>query len=745
MNRVLGIGTASRFDVGIGQVQAESCGGPALEDELQSRTRLGVESDLSRSVSVMVRYPSASNGRIFNGKTAASSVKVTASESCFHKEPTMFRLGIALCLMLACTVYSQGRQNQHQLEPVSPSSWAKLADTDTIILADFADSTDDRHLEGALRQALRTALEESPYLDLHSDAAMAAVLGRTSYSENTALTSGVAREVCQRAGGKAYVTAVLSRQKPGALFTIELKAVDCVSSETMAHEQLTAASIEAVIDALGRAAAKLRTDLGESIESVKRFNTPLSQATSSSVAALNAWSLGVKALQEKGAAAAVPLLSTAVKFDSHFATATYDLGVAYRNAGEEGRARDLFTRAFALRRRASTRKRFAITSQYYSFVTVDYDRAVESFRAWIQSYPRDEKAVSNLGSLYGDVCRYKEAIAQFEEARRMNPNDFIPHENLMEILTATGEFDKARAAYQEMTRMGLDDDSPHIYLYSIAFLQHNPREMAEQTAWFDGKSELQHEILSEEADAAAYSGHLARARELTEQALRSALKADNKEQAASWLLNSAWREDLFGNPKLAHDQAVRALAMAPNSREGEAMAAIIFARTEDIPRAEVAIRHIEKQYPHHSVMQSYWLPCIRAQVALKRKDASAALKELATAAPLDTLYPQVFYYSHMPSVVLRAEAYLLLGQPVRATNEWQTVLNNPGIVQLSATSPISKLQLARAYALQSQPDNPSDLSKARFAYQDFLTLWKNADANIPVLEEARAAFTRLKQ
>jgi len=361
----------------------------------------------------------------------------------------------------------------------------------------------------------------------------------------------------------------------------------------------------------------------------------------------------------------------------------------------------LFSRAFAHREHASTRRRLAIAAQYQAFVTVDEKHAVEAFSAWIGEYPRDYKAVSNLGSFYGDICRYPEAIVQFERARQMNPTEVVAHEDLMEMLTAVGEFQKAREVYRDIVRLKLDDDSPHLYLYVIAALENNSAEMAEQAAWFADKKELRHEILSEQADAAAYAGSLERARELTGQAVASARDAGNLEQAAAWLLNSAWREDLAGNPQLAHDQALQALSIAPASREGEATAAMVLARTGDRPRAEALIANLEQRYPDHSVMQSYWLPTIRAQLALKQGDSSTALRELTRAVPLDLLYPQIFFYSHMPSVVLRAEAYQRSGDAARAAEQWRIILRNPGITQLSATAPYARVQLAGASGARS--------------------------------------------
>ena len=483
--------------------------------------------------------------------------------------------------------------------------------------------------------------------------------------------------------------------------------------------------------------------LGEPAESVGKFSTPLPQATTTSFEALRAWSAGIRARLEKDEVAAIPFLESAAKLDPNFASAIFGLGLSYRNSGQEARAREFIPKAFALRERASARDKFNIAGLYYSFVTVEYDKAVETYRQWIKAYPRDERPVSNLGSFYGDVCEYEKAIAQFIEARQMNPRNAIVHEDLIEILTATGQFGKAHEAYQEMRRMNLDTDAVHVFMYSAAALEHDAKEMAGEAAWFEDKPQFQHELLSEEADAQAYAGHLVRAREITSQAVQSALRTDNNEQAAGWQLNSAWREDLFGNTQEAHEQTIRALTIAPDSREDEAVAAILLARTGDVAKASAIEKDLEKRYPVHTVMQSYWLPCIRAQIALADKQPASALQELQKARPYDLLFPQVTYYSHMPSVVLRAEAYSALGQHAAARKEWERIFKQPGIVQLSATAPIARLQVARA-AIRAETDDSSTRAKVRTSYQDFLSLWKDADPNVPIVKEARSEFAKLK-
>jgi tetratricopeptide (TPR) repeat protein len=617
---------------------------------------------------------------------------------------------------------------------VAASSATTVNASDTVMLADLAD-TSGAALRRGLREALRAALDESPYLNLVPDAAIEAVRRDNSAS----VTAQELERLCQTVRSRVYITGTLTAGEDAA-FRGHLDAIDCGSRASLAHEEFTAEKAD-LVDALGSAAARMRLDLGEPRESVQRSSTALSKSTSASLEALDAWSSALALWRREGAAVALPLLQKAIDADPAFTTATYDLGLAYRNSGQEERARELFTRAFAAREHASTRKRLNIAAQYHAFVTVDEPRAVESFRAWIRMYPRDYKAVSNLGSFYGDICRYGEAIAQFELARRMNPSDVVAHEDLMEMLTATGEFNEARAVYRDILRLNLDDDSPHLYLYVIATLENNSAEMAAQSAWFEGKKDLQHEILSEEADAAAASGHLTRARALTERAVGSARDAGDVEQAASRLLNAAWREELFGNEELARGGALRALTIAPASREGEATAAIILARAGDNVRAKSLLADLEKRYPDHSVMQWYWLPTIRAQIALQRHDTSTALAELHQTARLDLLYPQVFFYSLMPSVVLRAEAYMLRGEPGRAAAQWRTILQNPGIAQLSATVPFARLQLARSYAASSRGRSPD--SQAARAYQDFLRRWDAADPGIPVLTQARAEFAQL--
>ncbi|MBV9623112.1 MAG: tetratricopeptide repeat protein [Acidobacteria bacterium] len=625
-------------------------------------------------------------------------------------------------------------------------SSATLTDKDTILMGQFANHTGDTVFRGTLEQPLRTALEESPFLSIVADNRISAALKEMGERADAPLTPAVIRRVCQRTHSKAYINGSIARER-GEL-QIVLRATACESGQPLSEVKAATQSKDKVIDVLGASVAKLRIQLGEPLDSVRAFSTPLSRATSSSYDALKAWAAALKIQQEsadlaEGSQAALPLLEQAVKLDSNFASALFTIGLIYRDALEETRARDYLIRAFRLTDRASVRERFRNAGMYYSFVVVDDKKAVETYQKWIELYPRDERPVSNLGSFYGDVCRYEEAIAQFRQARRMNPHNVIYHEDLIEILTAVGSFEEARQAYQEMLRMKLDDDAPHVFLYSIAVLEQDIQQMATQAAWFKGKPQLEHEILSEQADAEGYTGHLTRARELTRRAVEAGLRADNKEQAAAWQLNSAWREELFGNLEAAREEIAYALEIAPDSREEGAVAAVLLARAGDISKAEAIAKDLERRYPVHAVVQSYWLPSIRAQISLAGKHPETALRQLETARPYDLLFPQVAFYSPMFSVVIRAEAYAALGQLPAARKEWNKIAQNPGIVQLSATAPISKLQLARSLALQ-QGKGASSSPEVRNAYQDFLRLWREADPEIEMFKEAQAEFAALK-
>ena len=612
----------------------------------------------------------------------------------------------------------------------------KLTEKDTIVVGDFANSTGDPVFDDALKQALSVSLRQSPFLNVLSDEKVAATLKLMTRPVNTPLTPDVARELCQRADSKAYIAGSIASL--GSQFVVGLKAVNCLNGDTLAQEQATAAGKEKVLDVLGEAAAKLRAQLGESLASVQKFDAPLGQETTPSLEALKAESIGRKIEYEKGSAAALPFYQHALDLDPNFAIALEGVGIMYGNIGQPTRGQEYLSKAFALRDRASEREKLHITSMYYMTTTGELDKAIETFREWEENYPRADIAYTNLGTVYATEGKMEQGTEQTREGLRLNPDNVIAAENLLGFLVGLGRFDEARQLYQQTMARKLDDDTLHNVLYGVEFIERNPKGMAEQAAWFEGRPELQHEILALESDTEAYAGHVGKARELTRRAEETALRSDNKESAALWQLNSAWREAAFGNLEEAKREAAAGLALAPDSRDVQQLAALVLARAGDTVRARALAQELAKRYPLHTVVQSYWLPTIQAQMALNAKDAESALAQLRNAANLEYgLTVSNANNSCLYPTYLRGEAYLAAGQEGAAA-EFQKIIDRPGIVWNCATGALAHLELGRTYALAG------DKAKARVAYQDFLTLWKDADPDIPVLKEAKAEFAKLQ-
>jgi eukaryotic-like serine/threonine-protein kinase len=612
----------------------------------------------------------------------------------------------------------------------------KLTEKDTIVVGDFANSTGDAVFDDALKQALSVSLRQSPFLNVLSDEKVAATLKLMTKPVNTPLTPSVAQELCQRADSKAYIAGSIASL--GSQFVVGLKAVNCLNGDILAQEQATAAGKEKVLDVLGEASGKLRGQLGESLASVKKFDAPLAQETTPSLEALKAASIARRVSREKGSAEALPIFQRAIELDPNFATAIEGVGIMYGNVGQPTRGQEYLNKAFALRDRASEREKLHITSMYYMASTGELDKAIETFREWQENYPRDDIAYTNLGSLEANEGKMEQGAEQMREALRLNPDNVISIGNMVGFLVSLGRYDEARKLYQETLARKMDDDTLHNVLYGEEFVEKNPKGMAEQAAWFEGRPELQHEVLALESDTEAYYGHVAKAREVTRHAVEAAVRADNKESAAVWQLFSAWREALFGNAEEAKREAAAGLALAPESRDAQQLAALVLARAGDAAKARALAQEVAKQYPLSTLVQSYWLPTIQAQINLNTKDGAGALAQLRNVAGMEygltvgnanssCLYP----------IYLRGEAYLAAGQDGAAA-EFQKIIDHPGIVWNCATGALAHLQLGRAYAAAG------DKAKARAAYQDFLTLWKDADADVPVLKEAKAEFAKLQ-
>jgi len=622
-----------------------------------------------------------------------------------------------------------------------------LTEKDTIVLGDFTNTTGDAVFDGTLKTALNVSLRQSPFLNVLSDSEVAKTLQLMARPAGTKITPEVARELCQRAGSKAYLAGSIGSL--GSEYVLELKAVNCQSGDTLAQELMTAASKEKVLGTLGEAATKLRGELGESLATVQKLNVPLFQATTSSLEALQAYSLGAKVANEKGYAAELPYNQRAIELDPNFAMGYLTVGEDYLSLGELGRASEYFTKAFQLREHASEKERLVIAADYYQTVTGELDKAAQTFQQEIESYPRADGAYANLGTVYCEQGQYEKATGITRQAVRLAPDRATDYGNLATYTLALQRFDEARQSIHEAQARGLDNAVLHNALYALAFLGADSAAMAEQQTWFAGKPE-ENMGLALASDTEAYAGHLGKARELTKRAVDSAIRADSKENGAIWQAIAAQREAAYGNPAETRQSAAEALKRAPTSQGVESEAALAFAMAGDSARAESLAQDLGKRFPLDTQMQSLWLPAIQAQLALDRKNPAAALSVSQAGSPIELgLISFVANISCLYPVYVRGEAYLAAGQGGAAAAEFQKILDHRGIVWNCWTGALAHLGVARANALQAKASQGADADAARVralaAYKDFLTLWKDADPDLRPLKEAKAEYKNLSE
>ena len=625
-----------------------------------------------------------------------------------------------------------------------------LTEKDTIVLADFANSTGDPVFDDTLKTALSVSLNQSPFLNVLAENKVASTLKLMSRPPGTKLTPEVTRELCQRAGSKAYIAGSIASL--GSEYVLGLKAVNCKSGDPLAEQQVTAASKEKVLDAVGEAASKLRTELGESLATVQKLDVPLSEATTSSLEALKAYSLGGKAQNQKGSAAGLPYHQRAIELDPNFAMGYRSVGGDYYSLGELGRASDYYTKAFQLRDHASEVEKLTIAADYYQHVTGELDKAAQTYQEERESYPR-YSAILNLGNVYSAQGQYEKAAELYRQGLRLVPDIGAPYTALGNSLLCLQRFDEARQIIEEAQARKLDNDILHAALYALAFFGGDSAAMAEQQQWYASKPDLENAGLALASDTEAYGGHLGKARELTDKAVDSAIQADSKENGAVWKVNTAIAQAAYGNPAEARQSAAEALKLAPTTQGVEVEAGLAFAMAGDTARAESLAHDLGKRFPLDTQMQSLWLPAIQAQLALNKKNPAAALSALQAASPIEL--GQIGFVNNMSClyhVYVRGEAYLDAGQGKESAAEFQKIIDHSGIVWNCWTGALAHLGVARANALQAKAfrgqgqgaDADAARSRALGAYKDFLGLWKDADPDVPILKEVRAEYAKLQ-
>jgi len=612
---------------------------------------------------------------------------------------------------------------------------AKLTDKDTIILADFTNTTGDPVFDGTLRQGLSVQLEQSPFLSIISDQQIQQTLQMMSQKPDAKLTPEIARELCQRTASAAVLEGSIAQI--GTPYLLTVKAVNCSDGETLASTEAQASDKDHVLDALGKTASEMRNKLGESLGTLQKFDTPLDEATTPSLEALKAFSSGRVAASPP---VAISFLKRAVELDPNLAVAYAWLGIWYTSTGEPSLAAKYTSKAFELRDHVSEPEKYFISAIYYKEVTGDVEKAEQTCKLWIQTYPRAEMPHTYLaGAIYPQMGRYDGVVSEAKEAIRLKPNYSSPYAFLMEGYTELNRFDEAKATYSQ----ALERKLHHYYnlddLYEIAFLQNDTAGMKQQVALSAGQAGIEDALLAEEADTAAYFGRLREAREFTMRAMESAERAGEKEKATTFSAASGLREALFGNAGEARRRATLAMEHS-DGVDVQYASALALAYAGDAGRAQNLTENLNKRFPEATIVQFNYLPTLRAKLAINRGNASEAFETLRAAAPYElgrTTFSNYSWNGLYP-VFVRGDAYLSAHQGSQAAAEFQKILDHRGIVVNSPIGALAHLQLGRAFVMQG------DTAKARAAYKDFLALWKDADPDIPILKEAKVEYAKLQ-
>jgi tetratricopeptide (TPR) repeat protein len=609
-----------------------------------------------------------------------------------------------------------------------------LTDKDTIVLSDFDNKTGDAVFDDTLRQGLSVQLEQSPFLSMISESKVNQTLKMMGHPAGDRLTPEVTREVCQRTGSKAMLTGSIAGL--GTQYVIGLKAVSCESGDLLAEAQEQAAGKEGVLKALDAAAVRLRSKLGESLSTVQEYATPLENATTSSLEALKAFSLGNKTRFAKGNTAALPFYKRTVELDPNFAYAYRALSISYFSLNEVGLAAEYARKAYELRENVSELERFGIEAFYYWTVTGELEKAAQTYDLWQKTYPRSYQPYASLGVICANLGNYEKALEELRESLRLEPNDVLNYANTGLAYEMLNRLDEAEAVYKQADERKLEGEFLLLARYEFAFLKSDTTQMERFASAAMGKPGLEDLLVAAHADTQAWYGKLKSARELTRRAMDSAEHNEAKETAATYQAESALREVEVGNREEARTDANAALKLAPN-RDVKAMAALSLARAGDTTQAEKLAAEVEKVFPLDTLVQRYWLPTIRAAVAMEHKDPNQAVELLKETSAIELGTPTIALTVVLVPVYVRGEAYLALGDGQQAAAEFQKFIDHRGVVANFPWGALARLGLARAYALQG------DSAKARAAYQDFLTLWKNADPDIPILKQAKAEYAKL--
>jgi len=605
-----------------------------------------------------------------------------------------------------------------------------LTSQDTILVTDFVNTTGDAIWDGTLKEALTVKLAETPFLNIFPQEQVRNALKLMDRSPETHVTADIGRDLCQRQGIKAMVNSSISGF--GSSYAIQLKAVQAQGDKVLANELVEAKSKEEVLGQLGKAAISLRRKLGESLRSIEKFDTPLARATTSSLEALKAYSMGSEQSRKGDDFAAIPLFKRAIELDPNFAAAYLGLSTRYGNVGRIALSREAAQQAFDLRDRASESERLGIVRNYHYFVEGDFEKAIETAELANQTYPGRAINIAWLAYYHLLLGQFDKALPENLESKRLSPHQAATIENLATIFLRLDRLAEAEAMCREAFDSGLATNFSRETMFMLAAIRKDEKLMKQQLEWLSGRAD-EYRVDVWQGNLAAFSGRLKKAKEFYRSASKQADSSNLKEAAANYAISAVSLDASFSNCREVDAAIEKALVTSKNNKNTLIYAARCLASCERAEKTEALMAELRKAYPNDTFVNQIWLPIIQASMQLERSNFRQAV---------ELLHPVTRYERAsgvgFRAIMLRGRAYLGLGDGKSAAAEFEKILDNRGLSPLSIEYPLAYVYLARAARLTG------DLPRSRKAYQDFLALWKDADPDIPILKEAKAEYEKLK-
>jgi serine/threonine protein kinase/predicted Zn-dependent protease len=692
-----------------------------MRAELQ---RLKRDTDSSRSASLLfAQEPVVSP----DGSSSTHKVASSASNpAALNVRPWTLRWKglVPLAALLTMALIAGGLYWRSHASP-------KLTDKDTIVLADFSNTTGDAIFDGTLKQALANQLLQSPFLNILSEARVRDTLREMNRPSEDRVDKSVAREICQRASLKAMLAGSISQL--GSEYLVGLDALNCQTGDLIASEQSQAANKDAVLRTLGNVASSMRQKLGESLSSLRKYDMPIEEATTSSLEALKNLSVASLKTDRGQQIESIPLYQRAIELDPNFALAYAELAAVYGNMGENELAMAAAQKAYDLRSRVTERERLTIISNYHWVVTGDLDKETEAEQSWAAAYPRDATPTNNLAVTYGRFLgQFEKAIELGSVSIRLNPHQPGAASAVATAYLALKRVDEAQAVSRTDLANNPENPSTHETLYKIAYLQGDDAAMRREFDWGVSRRAGENYALIMAAGISFQHGRLQKGRELISQFLSASQLAGLKEVSASVSSCSAMWEAEVGNFARAHELTTRSKALAFTRSNGPCVV-VALALAGDAVQAGKLMDQLSQRYPADTFLQSAYLPVARALLESNFGRSDAALQTLQPAARFEFSTENNYLVTYARGLI-----HLRAHQAPEAAADFQQILANRGLAPFAPEYALAHLCLAQAFALQG------DIAKARAAYQDFFALWKDADPDIPILIAAKAEYAKLQ-